>query len=104
MTLDILVVDDEASGREAVSMLVDGLGHDVEAVGTAEDAVTANHEHIFDVALVDLRLGGDSGLELVSRLQEHSPWLKVAVITAHGSIESAVEAIRRGASSTWRSP
>jgi NtrC-family two-component system response regulator AlgB len=97
VALDILVVDDEASGREAVSMLVDGLGHQVETAGTAEEAVTANHDHIFDLALVDLRLGGDSGLELVSRLLEDSPWLKVAVITAHGSIESAVEAIRRGA-------
>ncbi|MDX1492472.1 MAG: sigma-54 dependent transcriptional regulator [Longimicrobiales bacterium] len=95
--LNILVVDDESSSREAVSMLVDALGHRAEAVATAEQATRANQEDLYDLALVDLRLGGDSGLELVSDLLEDSPWLRVAVVTAHGSIESAVDAMRRGA-------
>ncbi|MDX1646964.1 MAG: sigma-54 dependent transcriptional regulator [Longimicrobiales bacterium] len=96
-TLNILVVDDESSSREAVSLLVEGLGHSVDSVGTAEEALTANDEDFYHLALVDLRLAGESGLDLVTRLLENSPWLKVAVITAHASIETAVEAIRRGA-------
>ena len=95
--LSILVVDDESASREAVSLLVEGLGHSVESVGTADEAIHATDEDLYDLAMVDLRLGGDSGLDLVSRLLENSPWLKVAVITAHASIETAVEAIRRGA-------
>lgn len=97
VALQVLVVDDEASSREAISLLLEGLGHDVESVSTAEAAIRATEDDLYDLGLVDLRLGGDSGLELVSDLLDDSPWLKVAVITAHGSIESAVEAIRRGA-------
>ncbi|MDX1647848.1 MAG: sigma-54 dependent transcriptional regulator [Longimicrobiales bacterium] len=95
--LNILVVDDEASSREAVSLLLKSLGHAVDAVATSSEAVEANDHELYDLALVDLRLGGDSGLDLVTDLLDNSPWLKVAVITAHASIDTAVEAIRRGA-------
>lgn len=97
LPLDVLLVDDEPTSREAVSLCVEALGHKPRAVASADEALRVIDSEIHDLALVDLRLGSDSGLELVTSLQEQSPWTKVAVITAHGSIESAIEAMRRGA-------
>lgn len=95
--LRVLLVDDEETSREALALCVEALGHVPRRAGNAAEALETNEVDAHDLALVDLRLGNDSGLDLVERLIEQSPWMKVAVITAHGSIESAVEAMRRGA-------
>lgn len=95
--LNILVVDDEPTSQSALSMSVEVLGHRGKAVSGVQEAVGAAVEDVYDLALVDLRLGADSGLDLIERLQEQSPWTKIVVITAHSTIASAVEAIRRGA-------
>jgi len=95
--LNVLLVDDEATSRQALALCIEALGHRPHAASRAEEALNLCDAAVQDLALVDLRLGADSGLELVSRLIERSPWIKVAVITAHGSIETAVEAMRRGA-------
>ena len=95
--LSILLVDDEPNSREAVALCVEALGHNPRVAASAEEALRANESEVHDLALVDLRLGPASGLELVTSLHEQSPWTKVAVITAHGSIDSAIEAMRRGA-------
>jgi two-component system, NtrC family, response regulator AlgB len=95
--LHVLVVDDEETSREAVALALESLGHRPRTVSSAAEALVLTDSAAHDLALVDLRLGADSGLELVRKLVEDCPWLKVAVITAHGSIETAVEAMRRGA-------
>ena len=95
--LNVLLVDDEETSRQALALALDSLGHKPSMASTAGEALLLTESGAHDLALVDLRLGADSGLELVSKLLEDSPWLKVAVITAHGSIETAVEAMRRGA-------
>jgi NtrC-family two-component system response regulator AlgB len=97
LPLKVLLVDDEAASREAFALCVEALGHEPYPASSAEEALRSNESRVHDLALVDLRLGADSGLELVTELLARSPWLKVAVITAHGSIETAVEAMRRGA-------
>jgi DNA-binding NtrC family response regulator len=93
----ILVVDDETSMCE---LLEDGLsahGHEVRAVTTAEAALHALDEKDFDVVLTDLQLGDESGLALCKRIIERRPQLPVVVITAFGSFDAAVAAIRAGA-------
>ncbi|HET9949465.1 MAG TPA: sigma-54 dependent transcriptional regulator [Longimicrobiales bacterium] len=95
--LSVLLVDDEATSLEALSLCVEALGHRVHTASSAREALRSCEAALHDLALVDLRLGADSGLDLVGELVQQSPWLKVAVITAHGSIETAVEAMRRGA-------
>jgi two-component system, NtrC family, response regulator AlgB len=95
--LNVLLVDDEETSRHAVSLALEALGHRPHTASSAGEALLLTESAAHDLALVDLRLGADSGLELVSKLLQESPWLKVAVITAHGSIETAVEAMRRGA-------
>ena len=71
-------------------------GHKVVAVSNVTDAVSENSRRSFDLAFVDLRLGTDSGLDLIPALIAASPWIKIVVITAYASIDTAVEAIKRG--------
>jgi NtrC-family two-component system response regulator AlgB len=96
-SLNILVVDDEANVRRILSMALEADGHRVVGVGNVADALAENARQSFDLAFVDLRLGVDDGLDLIPSLLAASPWLKVIVITAYASIDTAVEAMRRGA-------
>lgn len=95
--LNVLVVDDEANIRKTLSLFLESHGHRAVAVASFKEAVTEASRRPFDVALVDLRLGADDGLDLIPILLASTPWLKIIVITAYASIESAVEAMRRGA-------
>ncbi len=95
--LNVLVVDDEANIRKTLAVCLEADGHGVVAVGNFEDAVSEGSRRSFDLAFVDLRLGTASGLDLISALLAASPWLKIVVITAYASIDTAVEAMRRGA-------
>jgi two-component system, NtrC family, response regulator AlgB len=69
----------------------------VVAVSNLKDALAEAARRFFDMALVDLRLGTESGMELIPALRTVCPWIKVVVITAYASIDTAVEAVRRGA-------
>jgi len=95
--MNILVIDDELNIRKTVSMFFEAEGHTVSAVSNADDALTEANKKSFDLALVDLRLGTSSGLDLIPKLLAAAPWLKIVVITAYASIDTAVEAIKRGA-------
>ncbi len=97
MNLSILVVDDEANIRKALSTCLEAEGHRVRAVSNAQDALSLVSRQAFDVVFLDLRLGTDDGMEVIPLLPASCPWLKVIVITGYSSIESAVEAMRRGA-------
>ncbi|MCX6580710.1 MAG: sigma-54 dependent transcriptional regulator [Candidatus Aminicenantes bacterium] len=95
--LNILVVDDEINIRKTISLCLEIEGHSVRAVSNFDDAVEEIKQRLFDVVFLDLRLGTKNGLDLLPYLQSHSPSAKVVVITAYASIDSAVEAIRKGA-------
>jgi len=95
--LNILVIDDEPNIRKTLGVCLEGYGHRVTAVGNVADAQSEAALQAFDLAFVDLRLGAESGMDLISALRAACPWLKIVVITAYASIDTAVEAIRRGA-------
>jgi NtrC-family two-component system response regulator AlgB len=95
--LSVLVIDDEPNIRKALAISLEAEGHQVVAVGNVRDALSEANRRYFDLALVDLRLGTESGMELITALRAACPWTKSAVITAYASIDSAVEAMRRGA-------
>jgi NtrC-family two-component system response regulator AlgB len=95
--LAILVVDDEPNIRKVLSMALEAEGHQVAAVGNSKDALLESNRRFFDMAFVDLRLGAESGMELIPVLLASCPWLKIVVITAYASIDSVVEAMRLGA-------
>ncbi len=95
--LNILVVDDEPNIRKTLSYCLAAEGHTVIAVSNGEDAAEEARGRSFDVVFLDLRLKESDGMELIPVMLSGSPWTKIVVITAHASIESAVDAMRRGA-------
>ncbi len=97
VSLNILIVDDEINIRKTLSLCLEAEGHKIIAVSNYQDALTEVSARSFDIAFVDLRLGTASGLDLIPGLLAAAPWLKIIVITAYASIDTAVEAMRRGA-------
>jgi NtrC-family two-component system response regulator AlgB len=97
MTLRILLVDDEINVRKALSTYLKSEGHDVIAVSDGSDAIVEAACNHFDVAFVDLRLKNASGSDLIPELIAQSPWIKVVIMTAHATVDSAVETLKRGA-------
>ncbi len=102
--LNVLVVDDEANIRRTLMIALEADGHHVVTVSNSADALSETSRKSFDLTFVDLRLGATLGLDLIPELIATSPWIKIVVITAHGSIESAVEAMKRGASDYLTKP
>lgn len=96
-SLNILIVDDEANIRKTLSICLETEGHRVKAAGNPEDALAETSRRSFDIAFVDIRLGTASGLDLIPALLAAAPGIKVIVITAYASIDTAIEAVRRGA-------
>lgn len=96
-SLNVLIVDDEINIRKTLSVCLESRGHRVRTVNNARDCKAEAERQVFDMVFVDLRLGSESGLDLIPILHAMCPWLKIAVITAYASIETAVEAMRLGA-------
>ena len=97
MSLNILIVDDEVNIRKTLPVCLETEGHKVIAVSNFQDALAEASRRSFELAFVDLRLGMEDGLDLIPPLLAAAPWLKIIVITAYASIDTAVEAMRRGA-------
>ncbi len=96
-SISILLVDDESNIRKTLSLCLETEGYRVLAVSNVQDALAEASRRSFDLAFVDLRLGTSNGLDLIPALLAQAPWLKIIVITAYASIDTAVEAIKRGA-------
>ena len=95
--LNVLIVDDEPNIRKTLTVFMESRGHQVKAVSCSRDALAEAELHVFDLAFVDVRLGSENGLDLVPSLLAANPWIKIVVITAYASIDTAVEAMKRGA-------
>lgn len=95
----VLIVDDEEGIRHGLRRLFEGEGYEVLCAEDAAQAETIGTTQKIDIAILDVRLkGATSGLELLARLKREDGDLPVIVITGYGSIESAIEAMKRGAS------
>ena len=93
----ILLIDDEQSILRTFRYVLEDAGHRVATASTPEQAEQVVQSDVFDVCFLDLRLGNTSGLELLPMLRQYAPWMRVVIVTAHSSIDSALEAIRAGA-------
>ncbi len=94
----ILIVDDEASLRTALFRALDRKGYQVITSATYKEAETVSQSDMtLDLALVDLRLPDGDGIELMEKLRTRHPGIQVIILTGHASIETAVEATRKGA-------
>ncbi|MBZ0269109.1 sigma-54 dependent transcriptional regulator, partial [bacterium] len=93
----ILVVDDDPALRRFLTDRLEYLGHHVEAVHDGESALSSAGRRRFDLVLLDLGLPGMDGLEVLDRFRALSSDEEIVVLTAHGSVEKVVDAMRRGA-------
>ncbi|MGE5126563.1 MAG: sigma-54-dependent transcriptional regulator [Betaproteobacteria bacterium] len=93
----ILVVDDEAGVRSSLAGILADEGYQVKAVGSGEAALSALGDRRYDLVLLDVWLPGADGLEVLGRIRESDAELPVIVISGHGTIETAVKAVRLGA-------
>jgi len=93
----ILVVDDEINIRGALVTMLEKKGHQVRGVATAEEGLAQLEAVPAELVITDLRMPGIGGMEFLSRLKDAWPDTEVVVMTAYGSIDTAVEAMRYGA-------
>ena len=93
----ILVVDDEPRLRRVLELVLTDAGYAVESAATAREGLDALSRTAVQLALVDLMLPDGSGLELLERIRETTPDLLVIVMTAYGTVETAVRAMKLGA-------
>lgn len=93
----ILVVDDEADIRELLELTLLRMGLEVETAGNVKQALALLQKQSFDLCLTDMRLPDGEGLQVVEHIHKHNLDIPVAVITAYGSTENAVHALKLGA-------
>lgn len=93
----ILVIDDDEGLLHLLRMRLSSLGFTVTLCAAGSDALVAARRETYDLAITDLRLRGEDGLVLTEELLRVQPGLPVIILTAHGSIPNAVEAMQRGA-------
>ena len=93
----ILVVDDDKSLLDLIALRLEAAGYEVMAVDHEHKAKELVNQEIFDVAVVDLQLVQQDGISLMDEMRLVQPEMQVIILTAHGSIENAVEAMERGA-------
>jgi two-component system, NtrC family, response regulator GlrR len=100
----ILVVDDDRNLIEVLKVRVESAGYEVTTALNEGEAIEATQNQLFDLAILDLQLERSDGISLMEKIHHAFPDLPVIILTAHGTIESAVEAMKRGAYSYVTKP
>lgn len=95
--LRVLFVDDEAAIRDVMRLELPRMGHDTTICEDGKSAIAAIDKHTFDAAIVDLRMPGLSGWDVVEHIKSVSPETEVIISTGHGNMDDAIQAVRRGA-------
>src|SRR5262245_64889895 len=92
----ILMVDDEASIRVTLGAILTRAGYEVTSAGDGQEAVQLLERQAFDLLLVDLKMPGMGGMQVVAAARQRQPDLAIIVLTGHGSLETAVEGLHQG--------
>lgn len=93
----VLVVDDEPGILKTMVICFESIGFETRSFAKPQEALEALRKEQFDLAFVDLKMSPIDGMELLAEIKVHQPQTSVTIVTAHGSIDSAIEAVRRGA-------
>jgi two-component system response regulator HydG len=93
----LLIVDDQRNMRTTLAMMLRGAGYEIDEAADGDEGCERGATGAFDVVLTDLRMGSKDGIEVLRAVKEQQPMTEVIVMTAYGTIESAVEAMRLGA-------
>ncbi|MCS6913610.1 MAG: sigma-54 dependent transcriptional regulator [Myxococcales bacterium] len=94
---DILIIDDNLSMREGMAAVIRRMGHEVRTYGSGKEALAAMAKKAADFVITDLRMEGMDGVEVLRRVRELDPDCPVLIVTAYGTVEAAVEAMKLGA-------
>ncbi len=94
---NVLVVDDEKNILKVVSLTLRGGGYDVDTARSAEEAIEKFNHNSYSLVITDLKLPGKSGLDLLDYIKSRGTGIPVIMITAFGTIETAIEAMKKGA-------
>nr|MBN2277729.1 sigma-54-dependent Fis family transcriptional regulator [candidate division Zixibacteria bacterium] len=93
----LLLVDDEIGQRQMLAGYLEKKGYKISQAASGEEALEAYKSFFSPVAVVDMKMPGMDGIELIERLREINPFIQIIVLTAFGSVETAVEAMKKGA-------
>jgi DNA-binding NtrC family response regulator len=93
----ILVVDDDENIRKVLTAILEDEGYDIEAVGTAKEAVEKSKKKFYNLALIDIRLPDMEGIELLTKIKDTTPKMRKIIITGYPTLQNAVDAVNRGA-------
>lgn len=102
--MDFLVIDDDKTFRDATCFLIEDEGHYAEGVDSGQVGMGYLKDEKYDAVLLDMNLGPENGLDILTQIQKQYPQIPVVIITAQGSIQTAVEAMRRGAADFLEKP
>ena len=100
----ILIVDDDKNMLDVLRFRLESEGYKVTSTNMVKDALTMAKDELFDLALVDLKIDRNDGIELMQKLHRLSPEMPVIILTAYGTIETAVDAMKHGAYSYLTKP
>lgn len=95
--MKILIIDDEKNIRSSISLAIQSEGHEPDAVDSGRIALLKMQEEPYDLVFLDMRIGDEDGLEVLDSIVKLFPNVPTVVFTAHASIATAVESMRRGA-------
>ena len=93
-SIRLLIVDDEPGQRDLLSGFLSKKGYETHVAGDGEQALELYHKVFAPVAVVDMKMPGMDGLQLLEKLREINPFIQVIVLTAFGSVETAVAAMK----------
>ena len=104
MTASILVVDDESTTQDTLGLFLETEGYRVAIAGSGEEALTRIEPQEFDVIVTDVVMPGVGGLEVLERSRARNPGAAVILMTGHATVETAIEALRKGACDYLQKP
>jgi DNA-binding NtrC family response regulator len=100
----VLVVDDEKNILNTIGICFESIGIDATLCAKPQDVLHLLQEHVFDIAFVDLKMSPMDGIEVLEEIKQYSPNTTVIIMTAHGSVDTAVAAIKKGAHDYLQKP
>jgi DNA-binding NtrC family response regulator len=93
----ILVVDDDENIRKVLMAILEDKDYNIEAVGTAREAIKRTEKRFYNLALIDIRLPDMEGIELLTKIRDTTPRMRKIIITGYPTLQNAVDAVNRGA-------
>jgi DNA-binding NtrC family response regulator len=93
----ILIVDDDENIRKVLMAILEDKGYQMEAVGSAKEAIKRTDKKFYNLALIDIRLPDMEGIDLLMKIRETTPRMRKIIITGYPTLQNAVDAVNKGA-------